>query len=281
MNRPLYRQPGSLQALIGYLAEPGGRILAGGTDFYPGLGDMPSQGPVIDISRLDELSGIRISDEWISIGAATSWSDLIAADLPPCFDGLKAAAREVGAIQIQNRATIGGNLCNASPAADGVPPLLTLDAELVIASSGGTRRMPLDRFILGNRKTALKPGEILTAIEVKRSLGPLRSRFLKLGARRYLVISIVMVAVGLRVDADGLIGEARIAIGSCSPVAKRLPALEADLRGKKADAGLSDIVEARHLAPLSPIDDVRATAEYRMLAARELIARAIDACLGV
>jgi CO/xanthine dehydrogenase FAD-binding subunit len=277
----MYLQPRSLSAAIDALAARGGKILAGGTDFYPALGVLPASGPIVDISRLDELNGIAATKDIFRIGATTTWSEIVQASLPPCFEGLKAAAREVGAIQIQNRATLGGNLCNASPAADGVPALLALDATLVLASPSGERRLGLDQFVLGNRRTALRPDEILVAIEVPRRLANYRSRFIKLGARRYLVISIVMVAVALDVDAGGAIADARVAVGACSPVARRLPDLEADLRGRRADAGSSDLVEARHLAALSPIDDLRASATYRRHAAIKLVQRTIDACLGV
>ena len=156
----------------------------------------------------------------------------MAAPLPGGFDALKAAAREVGSVQIQNRGTVAGNLCNASPAADSVPPLLALDAGVELTSPRGARLMPLADFILGNRRPS-GADEILTAILVPRTIdGP--SAFLKLGARRYLVISIAMVAAALERDGDGAIAEARIAVGSCSAVAQRLPAARARLIGHAA-----------------------------------------------
>jgi CO/xanthine dehydrogenase FAD-binding subunit len=198
--------------------------------------------------------------------------------LPPCFRALQEAAREVGSIQIQNAGTIGGNLCNASPAADGVPPLLVLDAEVEIASLQGRRREPLSTFIQGNRHTSLRPGELVTEIIVPRTIDHGRSRFLKLGARRYLVISIVMVAACLAASEDGLISDARVAVGACSAVATRLPALEKALTGKPVCAGLGETAQPEHLAALSPIGDVRATADYRLDAALQLVRQAIEAC---
>jgi len=118
-------------------------ILAGGTDVFPSLGDRPLSGPVLDISGLAEIRGIQFTAEHIVFGARTTWSEVLAASLPRGFDGLKAAAREVGSVQIQNAATIAGNLCNASPAADGVAALLALDAELVLASRSASRTLPL------------------------------------------------------------------------------------------------------------------------------------------
>ena len=261
------------------LAASGGQILAGGTDFYPGLGERLPQGDVIDITSLREIRGISFQSEWIRIGGLTTWTEIIRTPLPCCFDGLKAAAREVGSLQIQNRGTVAGNLCNASPAADGVPPLLALDAEVELTSSKGTRRLPVEQFIMGNRKTARLPGEILAAVYIPRRIEDAASSFLKLGARRYLVISISMVAAILQTDDDGLIAESRIAVGSCSVSAKRLRKLEQDLLGQPSTGGIGTFVRAEHLSDLSPITDVRATADYRRDASLTLVRRALEACV--
>ena len=276
----MYLRPTTIDEAIGALASQGGRILAGGTDFFPAQGDRPIVGPVLDISAIDALRGIVVEPDHIRIGARTTWSEIVAADLPPAFDGLKAAAREVGGWQIQNLGTIAGNLCNASPAADGVPPLLALDATVELAGPAGSRILPLDRFILGPRRTALAADELMVAIRVPRRFETARSRFMKLGARRYLVISIVMVAAQLALDERGRVADARVAVGSCSAVACRLAGLERALAGVDAAAVLAGLVQPDHLAPLRPIDDVRATAGYRLDAALTLVGRALDACLG-
>jgi len=274
----LYFRPNSLQDALNVLADTRATILAGGTDVFPSLGDRPLSGPVLDISGLAEIRGIQFTAEHIVFGARTTWSEVLAAPLPCGFDGLKAAAREVGSVQIQNAATIAGNLCNASPAADGVAALLALDAELVLGSRSASRTLPLSQFILGNRKTARRPDELLTSIRVPRRVENAVSVFLKLGARRYLVISIVMVAANLVVDLAGNISEALVCVGSCSAAASRLRELERALIGLPARPGLRQIVKAEHLAQLSPIDDVRATAEYRRDAARTLVERVLEAC---
>ncbi|HEY4740719.1 MAG TPA: FAD binding domain-containing protein [Candidatus Acidoferrales bacterium] len=274
-------QPANLEEAVKALAETRGVVLSGGTDFFPARVDRPITETVIDISRVRELKGISIEAERILIGGRTTWSEIASAPLPRGFDGLKSAAREIGGIQIQNFGTVAGNLCNASPAADSVPPLLTLDAEVQLASASGTRTLPLADFILGNRKTARRVDEILTSVVVPRRLGDAASSFLKLGARRYLVISIVMVAVMILVDDGGCVAEARIAVGSCSAQARRLPRLEESLVGAAARPGLGKLAAATHLAgALAPIDDVRATAEYRRDASLTLVQRAIDACVG-
>lgn len=275
----MYLRPHTLLDACEALAAAPAVVLAGGTDFYPALGDRPPPARIVDISRVAGLSGIDRRADHVRIGAGTAWSRIVSADLPPCLEALRAAAREVGSVQIQNAGTIGGNLCNASPAADGVPPLLSLDASVELATRAGTRIVPLAEFLLGNRRTVRGADELLTAILVPMDLAEARSAFVKLGARRYLVISIVMVAALVLVE-DGRVREARVAVGSCSAVARRLPALEAALRGHPVGPdGLSFQVRPEHLAPLTPIDDVRATAAYRDEAALALVGRALDLCL--
>ena len=274
-----FLQPATLQEAVQALAETRGVILSGGTDFFPARVDRPITETVIDISRVRELEGISVEADRILIGGRTTWTEIVRAPLPRGFDGLKSAAREIGGIQIQNFGTVAGNLCNASPAADGVPPLLTLDAEVRLASALGTRTMPLADFILGNRKTARRADEILASVAVPRRLENAASSFLKLGARRYLVISIVMVAVAILADDRGCVAEARVAVGSCSAQAKRLPRLELALVGAPARLGIGKLAAANHLETMSPIDDVRATAAYRRDASLTLVERALDACV--
>jgi CO/xanthine dehydrogenase FAD-binding subunit len=274
----MYLRPRSIEEVLQALAIHGGRILAGGTDFFPALGEKPVIGRVIDISGLGGLSDITVSNEEVRIGACTTWKTVAASPLPRAFDALKAAAREVGGVQIQNRGTVGGNLCNASPAADGVPPLLALDAEVELTSYSGQRRLPLRDFMASYRKTLLRPDEMLTAVVVPRTIeGP--SAFLKLGARRYLVISIAMVAAIVETDADGSVKQARVAVGACSAVAQRLHVLERDLKGAMAGRGLGAIARVDHLAVLSPVDDLRGTADYRLDVTLTLIERALDLCV--
>ncbi|NGN42788.1 xanthine dehydrogenase family protein subunit M [Mesorhizobium sp. CGMCC 1.15528] len=274
-----YAKPKNVDEALALLSDGPWRILAGGTDFYPALGNRPLSENVLDINGLSELRGIAEVGSHIVVGARTTWTDIIRRDLPAAFDGLKLAAREVGSVQIQNRASIAGNLCNASPAADGVPPLLTLGAEVELRSASLTRHLPLEDFILGNRRTALQPGEMVTAIRIPKSATAGTSAFVKLGARRYLVISIAMAAARIVVE-DGIVAEAAVAVGSCSLVAKRLTGLEAALRGLPIGPALAETVAATSLPELAPIDDVRGTAEYRREAAREIVTRAVLAASG-
>jgi CO/xanthine dehydrogenase FAD-binding subunit len=266
-----YLRPNSIEEALQALSRPW-TVLAGGTDFYPARVGRAIEDDVLDIGGIADLRGISATSEGWRLGAMTTWSELIETGLPPLFDALKQAAREVGGRQIQNAGTIAGNLCNASPAADGVPPLLALDAEIELAGRTGRRLLPLSSFILGNRRTARAADEIVIAIHVPRPRHEARSGFVKLGARRYLVISIAMAAATLEID-KGTVTAARIAIGACSEVAQRLPALEAALAGAVLDARLGARVEPAHLAALKPIDDVRGSAGYRLEAGVTLLRR--------
>jgi CO/xanthine dehydrogenase FAD-binding subunit len=275
----LYLRPTDLAEALAALAQAPLTVLAGGTDFYPARVGRPIDDDILDIGALAGLRGIGDAGDHVRIGAATTWSDILAAELPEWLAGLKLAAREVGGLQIQNAGTIAGNLCNASPAADGVPPLLALDAAVELASGLGERVVPLADFITGNRRTARRADELATAVLVPKPRHAARAGFAKLGARKYLVISIVMVAAVLEIEASR-VAQARVAVGACSAVAQRLPALEAALLGQPCAPGLGAVVSQTQLRPLMPIDDVRGTAAYRRDAARTVIARLLDELAG-
>ena len=268
-----YHRPRTLEEALAIRAATGALPLAGGTDIHPlrtaraAWGD-PWRPEVLDLSAIPGLDGITETAEGWRIGARTTWTAIAEARLPPIFDGLRAAACEVGGRQVQNRGTIAGNLVTASPAGDGIPNLLVLDAEVELAAASGMRRLPVADFVTGYRETALAPGEIVTALHVPRCEGA-RGRFEKLGARRYLVISIAMAAAVIRMEGDR-IAEARIAVGACSPTARRLPALEEALIGIHP-AEMPRVPQPGHLAPLAPIGDVRASAAYRRAAALALL----------
>lgn len=270
-----YHQPKSLAQALTILNGFDGQIIAGGTDVFPSIkqGERPRH--LLDVTAIDGLSDIDVQHDHVRIGAAASWTKIVRTQLPPAFDALKQAALEIGSIQIQNAGTIAGNLCNASPAADSVPPLLALDALVELARADGqTRVLKLSDFITGVRQTAKRADEIVTSIIVPTPMEQERSYFHKLGSRAYLVISISMVAVNLVVDeTTGLISNARIAVGACSPVAQRLPELEAFMVGQSPQ---NLVIDDQFLAPLSPIDDVRATRAYRLDAVKEQCLRAIQ-----
>lgn len=270
-----YLRPLDLEETLAALAAAPLTILAGGTDFYPAHVGKPIAKNIIDVTRILALRGISEAGDIWRIGATTTWTDLIRAPLPNYFRALKLAAREVGGQQIQNAGTIAGNICNASPAADGVPALLALGASVELRSFDAIRQIPLAEFVLGNRKTSRQSKELLTAILVPKWGENSRSTFLKLGARKYLLISIAMIAACVELDENGIITKAGISVGACSPVARRLRELETKLIGQRLNASLADIVTPSDFASLSPIADVRSSADYRTDAALTLVKRAL------
>jgi CO/xanthine dehydrogenase FAD-binding subunit len=282
-----FLRPARLDEALGALAggAPGGApwvIVAGATDHYPTrVGRSPVE-DVLDVTAIDRLRGIRAVDGGWRIGSLVTWSELADAELPPLFDGLRAAARTIGGRQIQERATVVGNVCNASPAADGMPNLLVLDAQVELSSGSGARVVPIGRFVTGNRRTLRRPDELVTGLFVPDPLPgtAVRSVFEKLGSRAYLVISIAMVACVVEVARDGRIERARIGVGACSEVAQRLDALEARLAGMPATAATAGTVTGEDVASLRPIDDVRGSAAYRRDAAAALVRRALARVLA-
>lgn len=273
LNR--FERPGSIAEAARLLASGPWAVLAGGTDLYPAHVGRKVAAPLLDITAIAGLRGIRRDDRGWTIGATTTWTDVVRADLPPLFDALKAAAREVGGVQIQNNGTVAGNLCNASPAADGTPVLLALGASVVLHSERGERELPIEQFVLGSRRTARAADELVVAVRIPARSPRARSAFAKLGGRRYLTISISTVAVVVDVDANGAIAGAGVAVGSCSAVAQRLPALEERLTGVALDSDLADVLDSADLAPLTPIDDLRGSAAYRRDATASLVRRAL------
>jgi CO/xanthine dehydrogenase FAD-binding subunit len=271
-----YARPSTLTEALRILSWGPQRILAGGTDLYPGAGAELS-GDVLDVTGIAALRGITPVSGGLRIGACTTWTDIAEEDLPSGLDALRQAARQIGGRQIQNAGTIGGNLCNASPAADGVPPLLASAAEVELTGPEGTRRLALADFITAPRRTALHPGELLTAVLIPPAGLHGQSQFLKLGARSYLVISIAMVSARIVAD-QGRVTLAALAVGACSGVAVRLPELEQALIGARLEDMVDRIDPAAVAAALSPIDDVRATAAYRAEAAAVLLSRAVAGC---
>lgn len=272
-----YVRPKTLRDAVATLQEhPGMRILAGGTDVYPMLGEAVQDADLLDITGVAALRDITSGPDGLRIGALATWTDVQRADLGPAFHALQEAGREVGSPQIQNAATVAGNICNASPAADGTVALLALGTEVEIEGPSGMRRVALGDFVTGVRRIALAPGEIVSALHLPAHAG--RSAFVKLGARRYLVISIAMVAAHLELDAQARVARAAVAVGSCAPVARRLAALEAALIGVPA-ADVPAVVRPDLVEGLTPISDVRAAAEYRDAAVPALVRRALARCV--
>lgn len=285
-----YLRPSALGDALGALASggPGGDawvIVAGATDYYPARVGRPRTEDVLDVTAVRDLHGVTEVDGGWRLGALTTWTELVETPLPPLFDGLKAAALAVGGLQIQARGTVVGNVCNASPAADGMPNLLALDAQVELSSRAAARIVPVGSFVVGNRRTVRRADELVTGLFVPTPLPEttVRSTFEKLGSRAYLVISIAMVAAIAEIGLDGVIRRLRAAAGACSEVAQRLPEIEAAFAGlpaRDAAAAVPDLVRPRDLDGLNPIDDVRGSAAYRREAALELVRRAVREVLA-
>jgi len=273
--QPRFERPASVAQATRLLAARPWAVLAGGTDLYPAHVGRQLALPVLDIGGIAELRGIRREGRGWTIGATTTWSDVAHARLPPLFAALQAAAREVGGVQIQNTGTVAGNLCNASPAADGTPVLLAMRARVVLLSAHSVRELPIDEFVLGNRRTARAADELVVAVRIPPWSPRARSAFAKLGGRRYLTIAVTTVAAVVDDDANGTVRTAGVAVGSCAPAARRLHGLEARLVGGRADEDLGALVADADFAALAPIDDVRGSAAYRIDATKTLLRRAL------
>jgi len=271
-----YLRPSSLDDALAALADRPWTMLAGGTDVYPANVGRPIPDAILDVSGLGSMREIVVVEGVVRIPALATWTDVVRSELPPAFDGLKTAARSIGGVQIQNRGTLAGNLCNASPAADGLPNLMALDARVELSSTAGRREIAVGDFVVGNRRTIRRPDELVTAVLVPTPSPTAGSTFLKLGSRAYLVISIASVAAVVDVGVDGRVASARIVVGACSEVPRRIQAAEARLVGEVASSSLGASIGLADLDVLSPIDDVRGTAGYRRAVATTLVRRAVS-----
>lgn len=248
-------------------------VLAGGTDVMvpgSGLSDPPG---VLDLFGVGELHGVDGAGEVIRIGACTTYAELLASDvvrgnLPLLGD----AAREVGAEQIRERGTIGGNVVTCSPVGDMLPGLLALDARVVLASVAGTRTMPYEQLVRGYREVDLGPDELLVALEVPRPAAGTVQHWRKVGTRSAQAITKVAIAAVARVE-DGRVAHFRLAFGAVADHPVRLHAVEAMVEGAVADVVLAEAVGAAVRDALQPITDARSTADYRRDVAARLAAR--------
>ena len=268
--------PASLEEAFAILAEGPHRPIAGGTDLMVQitgeLGEPPAR--VLDLWRLDELRGIAMAGDAIELGALTTYTDIRRS--PICREHLPAlveSASTIGAAQIQNRGTLGGNVMNASPAGDTLPVLLALDAVLVVGGAEGEREVPAAAFWPQYRQTAARPDELLVRVRIP--LGSDREqRFRKVGTRRAQAISKVVVAAAWR-GGDGW-RDVRIALGSVAATPIRVAAAEAALEGRERTLASVEAAVDALAASIHPIDDVRSTASYRREAARRVVHRLLS-----
>lgn len=276
--------PASTEELL-YLLErhPSALALAGGTDLLVALRAqaLPDERPLLNLAKVQALQGICELGDTLAIGAATSFSRIIASPLVQAHAPLLAqAALTIGGPAIRNMATIGGNIATASPAGDSLAPLYLLAAQIELASPWGTRVLPIGEFITGPGQTALCQGELISRILLPRGASLARQCFEKVGRRRSMAIAVTSFAGSVRLCAYGTVAEARFAWGSVAPTVLRIPRLEQDLVGARLNAAA-----IRHAADLvnqsvAPISDIRASADYRRLVAGKLLVRFLEGFCG-
>jgi len=271
-----YRRVTDEQTLLDGLAEPGGVILCGGTDLLVKMRrGLTCPELLLDVSELETLRGIRRSGPAIEIGAATPESEILASPLVRSSLPLLAAAlRKLGSVQIRNRGTLGGNLVNASPAADSAIPLLLYEGNLVLVGPKGERIVAVEAFFVGPGKTVLEPGEFVRTIRIPVPDNEFTTFYHKVGKRQALTIAIASVGALIRTD-GARFAEVRFAAGSVAPTPVRLRAVEKRLA--QATVGEDVLEEARRLAAgsVSPITDIRASANYRQQVIGDLVVRAL------
>ena len=251
------------------------RVLAGGTDLMVLLNARQFESQAfLDIWKVRELRGIRDEGAWLRIGALTSFSEIINSGLTRTWTPLLVeSAMTIGAVQIQNRGTLGGNLVNGSPAGDSLPVLSVLDAEIDVAShSRGTRTVRYVDFFTAYRRTVLEADEIVTSIKIRKLERGEKGFFYKVGTRRAQAISKVMMAARVAMNSDS-IESCAISFGSMTPVVGRASQIEAALRGWVSGSTLPVSIPDLLDVEVSPIDDIRSTARYRIRVARNLLAR--------
>jgi CO/xanthine dehydrogenase FAD-binding subunit len=270
-------RPRSLEEAVRHLADDPGLVLtAGCTDLMVRPPEaLHRMERVLDLLAIPELRGIREVDGHLEIGATTTFTDIRRSPLVrTAFPALADAAGQIGGWQIQNRATLGGNMANASPAGDSLPVLLVLDAVVVAAGPAGRREIPYAAFHTGYRKTALAPGEIVASIRLPRPPAGTVQAFRKVGTREAQAISKIAVALAARLE-DGRLADLRLAAGSVAATPVRLRAAEESVRRMPPGPEAADRAGRAAAEAVTPIDDVRSTADYRRFALERVVRRMV------
>ena len=268
------KSPGNLTEALALLADEPGvwRPFAGGTDLMVlfEAGRLAHK-RFVNIWNLPELRGIEVTPEQVTLGALTTYTEVQASEvLRREFPMLCRAASETGGLAIQNRGTLGGNIANASPAGDSPPALLVYDAELELVSAQGTRRLPYDGFHTGYKQMLMRPDELIKNIRLPRRAEPWRQYYRKVGTRKAQAISKICFAGAARLEGQR-IADVRIALGSVAPVVVRCTRTEDALRNREADESAVSAARAELAREISPIDDIRSTANYRLQVALNVL----------
>ena len=269
--------PQNLEELYKVLDDPGGQIIAGGTDLLPKIYKQKTHPErIIDISRIRELDYIHEENGQINIGSLTSFSSIAKNPLLGKYvPSLVKAANHIGSPMTRQRATLGGNIVNASPAADSVPPLLIHDSIVTLASLRGERKLPLQQFLLSPGKTDLQPNEIVHHITIPKITPPLGSEFLKIGARQGMIIAIANAAVLIQLNGQIKIEVIRIALGAVAPTTIRCQMTEEFLVNQKPSPEIIQEAAKMILREITPISDLRGSESYRLKAASVLFQRCL------
>ena len=274
-----FYSPRTLEEVYRALADPGGRLVAGGTDVIPQMRDGRFRARrLIDLTRQPDLRFIERYNGRVHIGALTTYAQMIASSLLQTeAPALVQASSVVGSVQTRHRGTLGGNIGNASPAGDTLPPLLILNAQVSLVGVDGERTLPLTDLLRGPGRTAITPHQVIHHVSFERLPDKARMIFVRLGNRRGMGVSVASAAVALQLDSASVVREARIALGAVAPTAMRCPDAEKALTSQPLTDSL--VEEAARIASqeCSPIDDVRGTADYRSRAVVHLVRRGLQA----
>jgi carbon-monoxide dehydrogenase medium subunit len=276
-----YHRPRTISELKEHLSQSGARVLAGGTDIIPKMRQGKFSAPIlIDTSGIDSLHFIEDLGYEIVLGALITHQEIVDSPLLSNVNpGLIKATESIGCVQTRSRGTLGGNIANASPAADTIPPLLTFDASVLLQSLTGERRLALEDFIKGPGETDLQTGEFIHSVIFSPLKGRWGSDFIKVGKRNGMAISVVNVSAAVVLDDEGLFEDVRIALGAVAPVVMRLRKSEEFLLGKKPAPAIYDRVTEVSQEEIRPISDIRSSEAYRLHTAGVILRRVLESAV--
>jgi xanthine dehydrogenase FAD-binding subunit len=277
----IYERPETIGEAIAAMRSDGARALAGGTDLVPQLREGRRHAArIVDLKQIPEMTAIRVEPGGgVSIGAAVTATAIAGhADILAGYPAITESAQLIGGVQVQNRASLGGNICNAAPSADGVPALICHGAQALIAGPDGTRKMPVEAIFVGPGRTTLAAGELLVAIHLPPVASRAAGAYRRFTPRREMDIAVAGVGAWVRLGDDGAIAEARLALASVAPTPIRAPLAEEKLVGERPSDALFEEVGRLAAQDARPISDTRGSAAYRGTLVAVLMARTLADC---
>jgi carbon-monoxide dehydrogenase medium subunit len=277
----IYERPETVAEAVAAMRSADARALAGGTDLVPQMREGRRRvGRIVDLKHVPDMMAIGVvPDGGMSIGAAATATAVARhAQLAARYPAVARSAQLIGGVQIQNRASLGGNICNAAPSADGVPALICLGATALIAGPDGTRQMPVEEIFSGPGRTRLAEGELLVAIKLPPAQPRSAAAYLRFTPRREMDIAVAGAGVWLRLGEDGAIADARVVLASVAPTPVRAPTAERRLVGEQPTRDLFEESGRFAVKDARPISDTRGSADYRRTLIAVLTTRAIAAC---